>query len=97
MVKKVPSKFAREKGQNLKPFILSLLATTLVTHSNNSTGSRWDFRKLKFCQRLQVLTYKENASKCVEMQSRIHAEYFCASFFAPNNCLKKIILLLVLK
>ncbi|CAG9529793.1 unnamed protein product [Cercopithifilaria johnstoni] len=39
MVKKVPSKFARERGQNLKPFILSLLATTLVPDPNNSTES----------------------------------------------------------
>uniref|UniRef100_A0A8R1TIR1 Sorting nexin-14 n=1 Tax=Onchocerca volvulus TaxID=6282 RepID=A0A8R1TIR1_ONCVO len=39
MVKKMPSKFAREKGQNLKPFILSLLATTLVSYSHNSTKS----------------------------------------------------------
>uniref|UniRef100_A0A0R3RY84 Sorting nexin-14 n=1 Tax=Elaeophora elaphi TaxID=1147741 RepID=A0A0R3RY84_9BILA len=36
MVKKMPSKFARERGQNLKPFILSLLATTLVPHPNSS-------------------------------------------------------------
>ncbi|VDK83484.1 unnamed protein product [Litomosoides sigmodontis] len=39
MVKKVPSKFARERGQNLKPFILSLLAATLVPHSNNLAES----------------------------------------------------------
>lgn len=30
MVRKVPSKFTRERGQNLKPFLLSLLATTLA-------------------------------------------------------------------
>ncbi|EJD74331.1 PXA domain-containing protein [Loa loa] len=39
MVKKVPGKFAREKGQNLKPFILSLLAATLIPHPNNSMES----------------------------------------------------------
>uniref|UniRef100_A0A0M3JH08 Sorting nexin-14 (inferred by orthology to a human protein) n=1 Tax=Anisakis simplex TaxID=6269 RepID=A0A0M3JH08_ANISI len=30
MVRKMPGKFTRERGQNLKPFILSLLATTLA-------------------------------------------------------------------
>ncbi|KAM3718194.1 Sorting nexin-14 [Dirofilaria immitis] len=39
MVKKMPSKFARERGQNLKPFILSLLATTLIPQSRNSNES----------------------------------------------------------
>lgn len=33
MVRKVPSKFTRERGQNLKPFILSLMAKALAPQS----------------------------------------------------------------
>ncbi|VDD87382.1 unnamed protein product [Enterobius vermicularis] len=33
VVRKMPSKFSRERGQNLRPFLLSLLANTLASNS----------------------------------------------------------------
>uniref|UniRef100_A0A0N5AGE4 Sorting nexin-14 n=1 Tax=Syphacia muris TaxID=451379 RepID=A0A0N5AGE4_9BILA len=37
VVRKVPSKFSRERGQNLRPFLLSLLANTLASHTKTGT------------------------------------------------------------
>ncbi|VDM40632.1 unnamed protein product [Toxocara canis] len=39
VVRKMPSKFTRERGQNLKPFLLSLLATTLAPQPEMGTMS----------------------------------------------------------
>ncbi|GMS84724.1 hypothetical protein PENTCL1PPCAC_6899, partial [Pristionchus entomophagus] len=38
MVRKMPSKLSREKGQNLKPFLLTLMANVLADGSGNSYG-----------------------------------------------------------
>lgn len=69
MVKKMPSKFARERGQNLKPFILSLLATTLVPHPDNPTeSSTIPINSATACQKRKILQSDIYGNNCPSAQ-----------------------------
>ncbi|VDN87841.1 unnamed protein product [Brugia pahangi] len=69
MVKKVPSKFARERGQNLKPFILSLLATTLVPHPDNPIeSSTIPINSATTCQKRKMLQSNIYGNNCPSAQ-----------------------------
>ncbi|VDN03917.1 unnamed protein product [Thelazia callipaeda] len=78
VVKKMPSKFARERGQNLKPFILSLLATTLAPQPYNLTHSEIALKRVEHSETSSLSSSNPEITHrtCKVLQSDIYG----------NNC-----------